>query len=86
MADLKMKEPASIPLYREILERAVSERQFSSMAISTAAGRLAELGDPDIDYAKGKIHEMDSFLQQPVHACVRFEDSLVRLKRIMSEN
>ncbi len=49
-------------------------------------GAYVDGSDPDIDYAKGKIHEMDSFLQQPVDECVRFDDSLVRLKRLMSED
>ena len=49
-------------------------------------GAYVEGSDPEIDYAKEKIHEMNAFLQQTVDERVPFEDSLVQFKQLMSEN
>ncbi len=49
-------------------------------------GAYVDGSDPEIDYAKGKIHEMNTFLQQAVDERVSFEDSLVQFKHLMNEN
>jgi flagellum-specific ATP synthase len=49
-------------------------------------GAYVDGSDPEIDYAKGKIHEMNTFLQQSVDEQVSFEDSMVQFKQLMGEN
>ena len=41
--------------------------------------------DPQIDYAKKKIHKINSFLQQDINQSVTFKESIVRLKEVLTE-
>jgi flagellum-specific ATP synthase len=76
-------EPNHLDIVREF-KRTLSVYRDSEDLINI--GAYVDGSDPEIDYAKSKIHDMDSFLQQRVSECVSFEESVDRLKRLLSEN
>jgi flagellum-specific ATP synthase len=40
--------------------------------------------DPNIDYAKKNIHKINSFLQQDINKSITFNESIVRLKKLLA--
>jgi flagellum-specific ATP synthase len=40
--------------------------------------------DPNIDYAKKNIHKINSFLQQDINKSITFNESIVRLKKLLT--
>jgi flagellum-specific ATP synthase len=48
-------------------------------------GAYVDGTDPQIDYAKKKIHKINSFLQQDINQSITFKESLVRLKEVLAE-
>jgi len=48
-------------------------------------GAYVDGSDPQIDFAKKMIHKINSFLQQDINQSVTLEESIVRLKKMMTE-
>ncbi len=48
-------------------------------------GAYVDGTDPQIDYAKKKIHKINSFLQQDINQSITFKESIVRLKELLTE-
>jgi flagellum-specific ATP synthase len=47
-------------------------------------GAYADGSDPQIDYAKKKIHKINSFLQQDIKQSITFKESIARLKDVLT--
>jgi flagellum-specific ATP synthase len=47
-------------------------------------GAYVDGTDPQIDYAKKKIHKINSFLQQDINQSITFKESIVRLKEVLT--
>ncbi len=47
-------------------------------------GAYVDGTDPQIDYAKKKIHKINSFLQQDINQRITFKESIVRLKEVLA--
>ncbi len=76
-------EPDHLEMAREF-KRTLSVYREAEDLINI--GAYVDGSDSEIDYAKGKIHEMNSFLQQRIDESVRFEDCMARFNRLMSGN
>lgn len=48
-------------------------------------GAYVDGTDPQIDYAKKKIHKINSFLQQDINQSITFKESIVRLKEVLTK-
>jgi flagellum-specific ATP synthase len=48
-------------------------------------GAYVDGSDPQIDFAKKMIHKINSFLQQDINQSITFKESIVRLKKVMTE-
>lgn len=76
-------EPDHLDIARE-LKRTLSVYRESEDLINI--GAYADGSDPEIDYAKSKIHDINAFLQQRTSESVSFKESVDRLGRLISEN
>ena len=47
-------------------------------------GAYVDGTDPQIDYAKKNIHNINSFLQQDIYESMSFKDSITRLKKVLA--
>jgi flagellum-specific ATP synthase len=76
-------EPDHLNIARD-LKRTLSVYQDAEDLINI--GAYVDGSDPEIDYAKGKIHDINSFLQQPIDERVSFKESVEGLQGLLSEN
>ena len=47
-------------------------------------GAYVDGTDPQIDYAKKNIHNINSFLQQDIYESMSFKESITRLKNVLA--